>query len=112
MSQSAQQQQVPVRNWSGTAEVVAATGDVLVEVAAELWERTQDGRGTRWGGHLVAPAQIEPHHLPSADDTYSLRLVGAGEAFVTTHGTVKMHLFEGVEPTEEVEVIGIGDTPF
>jgi hypothetical protein len=110
MSQSTEQ--VPVRNWSGTAEVVAPTGDVLVEVAAELWERHESGRGPQWGGHLVAPAHVEPPHLPSADDTYSLRLIGAGEALVTTRGTVKMHLFEGVEPTEEVEIIGVGDTPF
>ena len=115
MTQSTQQtgqRETTSRTWSGVAQVIAPTGDILVEVAAELWERAQNGRGLQWGGHLEAPAHVEPPHLPSAEDTYTLRLIGASEGLVTTHGTVKMHLFQRVEPTEDVEILGIGDTPF
>jgi len=102
MTQSTEQHNVTERKWSGVAQVVAPEGNILVEVAAELWERVQEGRGTQWGGHLEAPAHVEPPHLPSAENTYTIRLQGGGEGTVTTHGPVKMHLFEGVEPTEEV----------
>ena len=118
MSQSTHPvEQIAKRSWSGVAQMIAPTGDILVEVAANLWEHTQDGRGTvgshvQWGGHLEAPAHAEAPHLPSAENTYTLRLIGAGEGLVTTHGTVKMHLFHDVAPTEEVEVLGIGNTPF
>lgn len=111
MTQSAEQQDTQ-RSWSGVAEVIAPDGDIVVEVAAELWERHHNGRGIQWGGHLQAPAHVEAPHLPSAEDNYTLRLIGAGEGLVTTHGPVKMHLFEGVDPTEDVEVIGVGETPF
>ena len=100
------------RSWSGVAQMIAPTGEIVVEVVAELWERAQEGRGVQWGGHLEAPAHVEPPHLPNAENAYTLRLTGAGEGLVTTHGTVKMHLFEGIEPTEEVAIVGIGETPF
>ncbi len=100
------------RTWSGIARVIAPDGAVVIEVAAELWAHHERGRGGQWGGHLVAPAQLETPHLPDAEDRYTLRLIGAGEGTVTTHGPVKMHLFENTEPTEEVEILGIGEAPF
>ncbi len=115
MSQStraANQHQVTERIWNGVAQLIAPGGDVVVEVAAELWERAQQGRGIRWGGHLEAPAHVEPPHLPNAENAYTLRLSDAGEGLVTTHGAVKLHLFEGIAPTEDVEIVGLGETPF
>ncbi len=100
------------RTWNGSADLLDANGDVIASVAAELWQHAQPGRGVQWGGRLEAPARAEPPHLPSAEYTYTLRLVDGGEGRVTPHGAPRVHLFASPEAHEELDVMGFGPPPF
>jgi hypothetical protein len=55
---------------------------------------------------------VEPPHIPNAENAYTLRLRGDSKDLVTTHGNAKMHLFDGSEPTQKIEIVGSGETPF
>ena len=100
------------RTWTGNADLLDANGDLIASVAAELWQHAQQGRGTQWGGRLEAPAHAEAPHLPTAEQSYTLRLSGGGEGRVTPHGAPRIHLFAGPEAHEELDVWGFGPPPF
>lgn len=106
-------------NWSGQAELVDVNGLLIAQVAAELWKRSVDGRGVQWGGLIACPPTQQ--RLPSAEYTYTLRLVGpddslppadpAPEGAVVPHGSVRLSL--SAEPAvEQMRVMGQGAAPF
>ena len=100
------------QTWTGRADLVDANGVTIASVAAELWQIAHEGRGTQWGGRLEAPANAQPAHLPTAEYTYTLRLIDGGEGRVTPRGAPRIHLFAGPHAREEVDVVGFGPPPF
>ncbi|MDA0351939.1 MAG: hypothetical protein O3A10_06980 [Chloroflexi bacterium] len=100
------------QTWSGRADLLDANGVLIASVAAELWQLVQQGRGIQWGGHLEAPANAEPSHLPTAEYTYTLRLVDGREGRVTALGAPRIRLFAGPYAREELDVVGFGQPPF
>lgn len=112
LTQDHPSEDVAERIWTGNADLLDDNGDLIASVAAELWERSLDGRGPQWGGRLETPALSEEPHLPTAEYTYTLRLAGGGEGQVTPHGAPRIHLFGAPEAREELDVIGSGPPPF
>jgi hypothetical protein len=103
--------------YEGGAELIDASGRPVAEVDAILWKIEEEGRGPRWGGRVSRPAMPEDP-LPSADATYTLRLLDARaqeemhEGLITPQGLVRMILREHDSSEQTVEVVGSGDPPF
>lgn len=96
--------------FQGAATLLDANGDLVAEVAAELWKISEPGRGEQWGGLLAAAAGTD-RHLPTAEESYTLRLDSGLEGRVTAHGAVV--ITQGaISCQETVQILGAGEPPF
>ena len=94
----------------GAATLLDADGDLVAEVAAELWKIAEPGRGERWGGLLAAVAGTD-HHLPTAEESYTLRLDSGREGRVTASSAVVLTQ-DAISCQETVQISGAGEPPF
>jgi L-amino acid N-acyltransferase YncA len=96
--------------WNGIADLLDPNGVVVAEVAAWLWKLSRDGRGTRWGGELTAPAGLGLRWAGEAPPR-ELRVSGGGSAPVGSLGAVRMETVGG-EAMQVVQLTGQGEPPF
>ncbi len=94
----------------GTAALLDANGDLVAEVAAELWKVAEPGRGEQWGGQLCAAAGTD-RHLPTAEESYTLRLDSGLEGRVTASSAVVITQ-DAISCQETVQILGRGEPPF
>ena len=103
-------QPIPSPTFQGTAALLDANGDLVAEVAAELWKIAEPGRGQQWGGLLAAAAGTD-RHLPTAEQSYTLRFDSGLEGRVTARSAV-MLTQDTISCQETVQVAGAGAPPF